>query len=184
MSNIFKTFRKQPQSPFTVLALGADGNGERAADAAARQTEKTALKPLSSLNGRLDCDQWATKPLPIRPVNLSSKCPLRSVCQKDFYAAEEYRIVRTKAVQMLRQPLRLVITSPSTGDGKTLTAINLAVAMAIDHHVGPARGQRARDRAPDVAARAGDDRRAAGEGGGSVCHCRPPCVLTARGGLA
>ena len=47
------------------------------------------------------------------------------------YASEQYRILRTRILQSLRRPFALVITSPSIGDGKTVTAVNLATAMAL-----------------------------------------------------
>lgn len=47
------------------------------------------------------------------------------------YASEEYRMLRTKIAQTVRKPFQLAITSPSIGDGKTVTAVNLATAMAL-----------------------------------------------------
>lgn len=47
------------------------------------------------------------------------------------YAGEQYRIARTRIVQRLSKPFVLVISSPGVGDGKTLTAQNLAVALAL-----------------------------------------------------
>jgi protein-tyrosine kinase len=47
------------------------------------------------------------------------------------YASEEYRMLRTRIAQLARKPFQLAITSPSIGDGKTVTAINLAIAMAL-----------------------------------------------------
>src|SRR5262245_36285078 len=41
-------------------------------------------------------------------------------------AAEQYRIIRTKLLHHPRKPQVLVVSSSTTGDGKTVTAINLA----------------------------------------------------------
>ena len=46
-------------------------------------------------------------------------------------ASEQYRILRTKIVQHLRQPRVLIVSSPSAGDGKSITALNLAGALAL-----------------------------------------------------
>jgi capsular exopolysaccharide synthesis family protein len=46
-------------------------------------------------------------------------------------AAEQYRIVRTKITQHPLQPRSIVVSSASSGDGKTVTAINLAAVLAL-----------------------------------------------------
>lgn len=47
------------------------------------------------------------------------------------YAGEQYRLARTRIAQRLGKPFVLVVSSPGVGDGKTLTAQNLAVALAL-----------------------------------------------------
>jgi len=76
-------------------------------------------------------DEWAVTSPRIRTVHLAAVCPVLSNAERHAYAAEQYRIVRTKTVQLLRKPFRAVITSPSIGDGKTLTVVNLAAALAL-----------------------------------------------------
>lgn len=51
-------------------------------------------------------------------------------------AAEQYRLLRTRVRQAERgRTVRtIVVTSPSQGDGKSLTAANLALAMAQEFH--------------------------------------------------
>jgi capsular exopolysaccharide synthesis family protein len=51
--------------------------------------------------------------------------------ERHAFASEQYRIIRTKLAQTLKRPFRVAITSPSIGDGKTFTAVNLAAAMAL-----------------------------------------------------
>jgi capsular exopolysaccharide synthesis family protein len=46
-------------------------------------------------------------------------------------ATEQYRIIRTKIYHHARQPRVLLISSPMPGDGKTINAINLAVALSL-----------------------------------------------------
>jgi capsular exopolysaccharide synthesis family protein len=45
--------------------------------------------------------------------------------------SEQYRILRTKISQYPRQAHLIVITSPDSGDGKSVTAINTAAALAL-----------------------------------------------------
>jgi protein-tyrosine kinase len=67
----------------------------------------------------------------VRPVRVTAISPLMLQSERHVYAAEQYRIIRTKTLRSLPKPCRLVITSPSVGDGKTFTAINMAAAMAL-----------------------------------------------------
>ena len=46
------------------------------------------------------------------------------------YAAEQYRVIRRKLVERYPDGASLLVTSPGPGDGKTLTATNLAWCLA------------------------------------------------------
>lgn len=46
-------------------------------------------------------------------------------------ASELYRMIRTKVAQDARAPRTIVVTSPGPGDGKTVTAINVAGALSL-----------------------------------------------------
>lgn len=46
-------------------------------------------------------------------------------------AAERYRIIRTRIVQHPKQPRVICISSSGSGDGKTMSAINIAGALAL-----------------------------------------------------
>ncbi|HLJ48628.1 MAG TPA: CpsD/CapB family tyrosine-protein kinase [Bryobacteraceae bacterium] len=52
---------------------------------------------------------------------------------EDVRAAEQYRLLRTNIVQHPLQPRLMAIGSASPGDGKTITAINLAGTLALKH---------------------------------------------------
>jgi capsular exopolysaccharide synthesis family protein len=47
------------------------------------------------------------------------------------WAVEQYRIARTKIAHHPLKPRLIVVTSPSPGDGKTVSAINLATTFAL-----------------------------------------------------
>lgn len=47
-------------------------------------------------------------------------------------AAEEYRRVRTKILQHRLQPSLMLVSSPAPGDGKSITALNIGGALALN----------------------------------------------------
>jgi protein-tyrosine kinase len=65
------------------------------------------------------------------PGSLSNGTSLFPFNEKDRCASEQYRLVRTKVAQNGRRSQILAISSPQVGDGKTVTAINMAAAMAV-----------------------------------------------------
>lgn len=74
---------------------------------------------------------------PVRPdllrshFRIPSPSPLLPFEGKHWHASEQYRALRTKLLQHPRQPRMVVISSPGSGDGKSITSINLAAAMAL-----------------------------------------------------
>jgi capsular exopolysaccharide synthesis family protein len=46
-------------------------------------------------------------------------------------AAEQYRLIRTRILQHKRRPRLIAVSSPGVGDGKTVTAVNLARTLAF-----------------------------------------------------
>jgi protein-tyrosine kinase len=65
------------------------------------------------------------------PVRITKESPLFPYEGDHWQAAEQYRVTRTKIVHHPLQPRMLVVSSATPADGKTLTAINLAAAMAM-----------------------------------------------------
>jgi len=45
--------------------------------------------------------------------------------------SEQYRFLRTKIVQHPKQPHLILVSSPASGDGKSITAINAAAALSL-----------------------------------------------------
>jgi capsular exopolysaccharide synthesis family protein len=68
----------------------------------------------------------------VRPVSfrISDSRPLLSPKREDRRAAEQYRIIHTRIFHQLPGSSITVISSPGMGDGKTVTAVNLAAALA------------------------------------------------------
>jgi non-specific protein-tyrosine kinase len=55
--------------------------------------------------------------------------------QSEDSAADDYKVLRTHIFRMTRTQNRraIMVTSPRSGDGKTLTAVNLAITFAKEH---------------------------------------------------
>lgn len=81
-------------------------------------------------NGAVKLADWKDR---LRSVAgaLPSPSALFPFDEQDRFASEQYRLVRTKVGQQGRSPQVLAISSPQVGDGKTVTALNLAAAQAL-----------------------------------------------------
>jgi len=69
---------------------------------------------------------------PARNVTGTFDARLVAACAPQSFAAEQYRSLRTriKTVERGRAIRAIIVTSPNKGDGKSLTAANLALTMA------------------------------------------------------
>jgi len=70
----------------------------------------------------------------VLPVRLSSASPLLPFTAEELNhtrAGEQYRIIRTKIVQHPRSPRVMAVSSVDSGDGKTVTSVNVAAALAL-----------------------------------------------------
>jgi capsular exopolysaccharide synthesis family protein len=65
------------------------------------------------------------------PLHVSALAPVFPVDDTHPHAAEQYRIIRTKLLHHPSQPRTIVVSSPSSGDGKTVTAVNIAACLAL-----------------------------------------------------
>ncbi len=65
-------------------------------------------------------------------VHIKQQTPLLPFAGDNSQAAEQYRIVRTKIVQHPRRPRVLVVSSAESGDGKSVTSVNLAGVIALN----------------------------------------------------
>jgi capsular exopolysaccharide synthesis family protein len=64
-------------------------------------------------------------------LRVSANSPLLPFGQSQWRPSEQYRILRTKIVQHAKQPRLIVFSSPASGDGKTVSAINTAAALSL-----------------------------------------------------
>lgn len=65
------------------------------------------------------------------PLVISSECPLLPFDTDNWHASEQYRMIRTKIIQHTRKLQMVLISSACAGDGKSVTAINIAGALAL-----------------------------------------------------
>jgi len=65
------------------------------------------------------------------PVRIRSDGPILPFQSGYSRVGEQYRIARTKIIQHPGQPQLIAISSATSGDGKTVSAINLAGALAL-----------------------------------------------------
>jgi capsular exopolysaccharide synthesis family protein len=67
----------------------------------------------------------------VAPLRIPAGLPILPFDGTDAKAAEQYRILRTNLLQYPTHPKLVAITSPTSGDGKTITTINLAATLAL-----------------------------------------------------
>jgi capsular exopolysaccharide synthesis family protein len=67
----------------------------------------------------------------IARLRVSALAPLFPFEEIHHVAAEQYRIIRTKILHSEKKPRLLVVSSAGSGDGKTVTSINLAASLAL-----------------------------------------------------
>jgi capsular exopolysaccharide synthesis family protein len=70
-------------------------------------------------------------PMRTLPIELRGKSPLLPFDGTNFGASEQYRLIRTRLLQHSRQPRFLLISSTGPRDGKSVTAVNIAGALAL-----------------------------------------------------
>jgi capsular exopolysaccharide synthesis family protein len=97
--------------------------------------EQTVAEPLASVLAASPAIPLATPLVPARirrlPLVVGSFEPLLPFENPQEQAAEQYRIARTKLSHHPKNPKMIVISSASSGDGKSFTAINLSGVLAL-----------------------------------------------------
>src|SRR3954451_12337474 len=64
-------------------------------------------------------------------LRASALSPVFPFDEQQRHAAEQYRVIRTKILHDSKKPQVILISSATSGDGKTVTAINIAASMAL-----------------------------------------------------
>jgi capsular exopolysaccharide synthesis family protein len=66
-------------------------------------------------------------------MRIDARAPLFPFDGSDTRASEQYRMLRTNLLQHTLAPHVIAISSGDSGDGKTVTAINIAAALALNN---------------------------------------------------
>ena len=64
-------------------------------------------------------------------LRIPAPSPLLPFDGANHRPSEQYRILRTRIVQHLKQPRVIVVSSPAAGDGKSVNAVNIAAALSL-----------------------------------------------------
>ena len=64
-------------------------------------------------------------------IRVPAPSPLLPFDDAHLLASEQYRILRTKITHHRKEPHLIVISSPDSGDGKSVSAINIAATLSL-----------------------------------------------------
>lgn len=64
-------------------------------------------------------------------LRISALSPIFPFDEHHYAAAEQYRIIRTKILHHPKKPRLIITSSACSGDGKTVTSINIAASLAL-----------------------------------------------------
>ncbi len=73
--------------------------------------------------------------LPYRAVTLEWRGAALPFQDSNGYASEQYRMIRTRLLHHDKKPRVIAVSSPASGDGKTVSAINIAAALSLNKRV-------------------------------------------------
>jgi capsular exopolysaccharide synthesis family protein len=136
MSRIYEALKQSDESkPTSIVQLIEDNRHPN------RKVKADTLAALHGASGSLrGTPPVESIPAPVSPppreyklvpIRISAGVPVFPFDGSDPRVAEQYRILRTNILQHPIQPKVLAISSATPGDGKTITAINLAGIMAV-----------------------------------------------------
>lgn len=144
MSHIHRVLDKAQRDGFVKrTAPVASGATERVPAGAAPPQAPRAVAPAPPAPFVPEAPAPVARPVPnpsvtrVRAADPGTIHPLLvPALAPDSPVAEQYRGLRTRIAQGEngRQYRALIVTSPGTGDGKTITALNLALTMAQEFH--------------------------------------------------
>jgi capsular exopolysaccharide synthesis family protein len=127
VSKIFEALRRT-ESKIGRLAM-PDLTAEVSAPDVKTGEEALVIGRAGDLGGR-PSDQKVRSDIRSLPIRLLAGCPIL-FDGINPQASEQYRIIRTKIHHHPDQPRVLTVSSAMPGDGKTISAINLAGALAV-----------------------------------------------------
>ena len=143
MSKIFQALKFSEGEVADTLfpALDESGNvplatpvSEAVTVTSAPATAHAAAPDLAPLSVPVSRAKAATPQAPeyrVMRLQVRELSPVLPFDDTNMRASEQYRIIRTRIIQHPIHPHIIVISSPGPGDGKSLTAINIAGALSL-----------------------------------------------------
>lgn len=134
MSKIFESLNREGGDIADVIRPMVDGQSRRTPDDGTN--ERVAVREYLQATIPIERPFLPTDDLSVEGIRtlklrVPAPSPLLPFDQGGFQANEQYRILRTKIAQHRRQPHLIMISSPDSGDGKSVTAVNVAAALSL-----------------------------------------------------
>ena len=131
MSKIFEALRKSKGDLAEVAKSIVDETGFEFVDEDLEQPLAVMRSP-DQMVGYEEFDVGALSQVPTFQAQMRGRVPLLPFSGDHSQAAEQYRIIRTKVLQHESKPRLIVVSSPESGDGKSVTAVNTAGVFALN----------------------------------------------------
>jgi non-specific protein-tyrosine kinase len=137
MSKIFEVLQRTigdlAESVTPVLSGGESADTKAADDAGQNSPSKLPASddPAVQFVPELIGSSNSLDQIRCLPVYLDATDPVLPIGSSQSRASEQYRILRTKIDHHPMRPKILAVTSAASGDGKSITSINIAGAMAL-----------------------------------------------------
>jgi capsular exopolysaccharide synthesis family protein len=126
VSKIFEALRKS-ESAAAEAVMSVLGEPPAIAPRAAVAEQPRKAEPAAVETPKIE--------LRAEEIRIAPNSPILPFDGSDTRAAEQYRIIRTKLRHHPAQPKMILISSPMPGDGKTISAANLAGVLALQENV-------------------------------------------------
>ena len=136
MSKIFEALKKT-EGEMAELALPAVTSDAGEATLETAESQPVPPQPYQLSNNEqeefveFEAQAPAAGQVRTLPVRIRADAPILPFQSGHSREGEQYRIARTKIIHHPDQPRLVVISSAGSGDGKTVSAINLAGALAL-----------------------------------------------------
>lgn len=136
MSRIYRALKKSDESEPNMLvglidadqpSRAAPGEGNGIVLSPPERSITPVEAPSALVTNRTDSE----RDYRVVPLRIPADVPVLPFDGTDNKVAEQYRMLRTNLLQHPAKPRLVAITSATSGDGKTLTAINLAATLAL-----------------------------------------------------
>jgi capsular exopolysaccharide synthesis family protein len=133
MSRIYKALKKLDASERNSLVQLIDGDQETHSSPGSNSGITLAPSTLPTVSQELPPTRPTNSGMDYRvvPLRIPAGAPILPFDGTDVKVAEQYRMLRTNLLQHPDRPRLVAVTSATSGDGKTLTAINLAATLAL-----------------------------------------------------